>query len=188
MLRVGSVYVTRCTSYTKTSKRAFESRHYLQTGPQVWTPCPTGLASSLQSEKESMNMIERRRMKYYIYAQTFWFSPGKKEQHHRASSIYSSSCTYYNSVNWWRQCCYINNKGCVGHGTHSQWLGLDIFEQSIYSEWMKTHFGFLEEVLLGDVSYGIQVRTNVLFGHNYSLSSGGRLLIWQWSNNKTVVN
>lgn len=34
---------------------------------------------------------------------------------------------------------------------------------------MKTHLGFLQEVFLSDLSYGVQVRTSVLFGHSYSL-------------------
>lgn len=32
---------------------------------------------------------------------------------------------------------------------------------------MKTYLGFLEKVLLGDLSRGVQVRASVLFGHHY---------------------
>lgn len=57
------------------------------------------------------------------------------------------------------------------------------------TEWMKTHLGFLEEVLFGYLSYGVQVGTNVLLGHSCSLSSGeGCLLMWQGSNDNTVVS
>lgn len=32
---------------------------------------------------------------------------------------------------------------------------------------MKTYLGFLEKVLLGDLSRGVQVRASVQFGHHY---------------------
>lgn len=38
---------------------------------------------------------------------------------------------------------------------------------------MKTHLGFLKEVLFGYLSYGVQVGTDVLFSHSYSLFSVG---------------
>lgn len=45
----------------------------------------------------------------------------------------------------------------------------------ISSKLMKTHLGFVQQVLLGYLSYGIQMRTQFLFGHSYSLSSRGNV-------------
>lgn len=35
----------------------------------------------------------------------------------------------------------------------------------------KTHLSFLEEIILGDFPYRVQVRTSVLFSHTYLFSS-----------------
>lgn len=42
---------------------------------------------------------------------------------------------------------------------------------------MKTHLGFLEEVLFGYLSYRVQVRTKILISHSYCLSSQGWLML-----------
>lgn len=52
---------------------------------------------------------------------------------------------------------------------------------------MKTHLGFLEEVLFGYLSYRVQMRTKILFSHSYCLSSQGWLMLWQGSNNTVVM-
>lgn len=120
---------------------------------------------------------KNRRSCFYVHTRQHASHYRYLNKDNMAASMYSCLYCYYSDTV--TKGCYISHITALGHDTHSWRPALGIFDivQNIFYKWMETHLGFLEEVLFGYLSYGVQVGTNVLFSHSYSLSSGGCLLI-----------
>lgn len=81
----------------------------------------------------------------------------------------------------WAEWTYMCGPMCLQKQGFSMYLsvGVSVFNtvQRNDCKCMKTHLGFLEEVLFGYLSYRVQVRTKILISHSYCLSSQGWLML-----------
>lgn len=81
----------------------------------------------------------------------------------------------------WAEWTYMCGPMCLQKQGFSMYLsvGVSVFNtvQRNDCKCMKTHLGFLEEVLFGYLSYRVQMRTKILFSHSYCLSSQGWLML-----------